>query len=44
MKAHVILEFENAQDYQQAMWNIFDSIPLLVDWREEKIEEEEEEE
>lgn len=47
MKAHVILEFEDTQAYQQAMWNIFDSIPLLVDWEEVAVysdEEEEEEE
>lgn len=43
MKAHVILEFENTQAYQQAMWNIFESIPLLVDWEEVEIYEEEEE-
>ena len=44
MKAHVILEFTDVQSYQQAMWNIYKSIPQLVDWEEVEIYDEEEEE
>lgn len=41
MKVHVILEFENVQDYQQTMSDIYDYLPLLVDWEEVDIFEEE---
>ena len=37
MKAHVILEFDELQDYQQTMWTIHDLIPLLRDWEEVAI-------
>ena len=42
MNAHVILEFPDTQSYQQAMWNIFESITLLVDWEEVEIYDDEE--
>lgn len=44
MIAHVILKFADVQSYQQAMWNIYKSIPLLVDWEEVEIYDEEEDE
>lgn len=41
MKVHMLLEFENVQDYQQTMNDLYDRLPLLVDWEELAVFEEE---
>lgn len=41
MKVKVLLEFCSKEDYENAMWDIHDAIPTLVEWRELEIVEEE---
>lgn len=40
MKAHMILEFDNEEDYNDTMWVIHDLLPLLRDWELIQIYEE----
>lgn len=41
MRVLVELEFEEKQDWEQQKWNMYDSMPLLIDWREIKDDDEE---
>ena len=41
MIAHVILRFDDVQAYQQTINNLYDCLPLLTDWEEVAVFEEE---